>query len=384
MADIVEYISWRGDLSLKQFPLNEVDSLILCQISYCNFDGLLDSSFTKKGITLRELGFKFANSPDSEMRMDYGALINPLTNNLLQAASESKRFGDIHVCGYVNIIDTQKDEQFSAMTFCLPDNSIFVAYRGTDDTIVGWQEDFDLGWKDKVPAQVDAADYLEKAASSLKGKIYTGGHSKGANLVLYAAANATDKVKKRISRIFANDGPGFKKVFFESSGYLDIRSKVSSFKPQLSVVGMLFDCDENYVCVECDGKGLHQHDPFNWHVQADSFVETDQDEESRLISKAVNGWFNDLNLEQKRLFVQTVFGVLEDSDTSTNSDLLANWKVTVPKMIRAMQDLDDATRDAVSKSLQLLFKSGFDTVKESVKDKIVSKFDEMISSLAKD
>lgn len=384
MADIVEYISWRGDLSLKQFPLNEVDALILCQISYCNFDGILDSAFTKKGMTLRELGFKFANSPDSEKRMDYGAMINPLTNNLLQAASESKRFGDLHVCGYVNIVDTQKDEQFSAMTFCLPDGSFFVAYRGTDDTIVGWQEDFDLGWKDKVPAQVDAAQYLEKAASSLKGKIITGGHSKGANLVLYAAANVSEKTTKRITDVYVNDGPGFRKEFFESRNYLAIRDRVHSFKPQLSVVGMLFDCDERFTCIECDGKGLHQHDPFNWHVQASSFVETEQDEESRVISKAINGWFNGLNLEQKQLFVKTVFGVLEDSDTTTNSDLLANWKVTVPKMIKAMKDLDDATRDAVSKSLQLLFKCGFDTVKDSVIDKINSKFDEMISDLAGD
>lgn len=363
MANFLDYIEWRGDVDFKTSPFNEVDALILCQIEYNNIDNLVPSAFTKKGITLRELSYRFRTAPDFYTRSDVGAMINPLTVNILQAAGESVRFGSLRLCGYTNIVDTAKDEQFSAVTYILSDKTFFIAYRGTDDTIVGWKEDCDLGWKDKVPAQVDALSYLEKAARMLKGGIMIGGHSKGGNLAIYASANAGAKVKSRIISVFNNDGPGFSDDFFKSEKFRSISKKVYTFVPQLSIVGMLFSHADEYITVESDEKGLRQHDPFSWHVSAHHFVEkADRDEQSKIIGETVNGWFSELSNENKELFVSTVFGVLKDTNATTNSELTANWWESIQRILKAMKELDPKTRDVVFKTLQLLFKCAKDTV----------------------
>lgn len=363
MANFLDYLDWRGDIDFKTSPFNEVDALILCQIEYNNIDNLVPVEFTKKGITLRELAYRFRTAPDFTKRSDVGAMLNPLTVNILQTAAESVRFGSLKLCGYKNIIDTRKEEQFSAVTFVFDDNSFFIAYRGTDDTIVGWKEDCDLGWKDTVPAQQDALAYLEQASKALRGGILIGGHSKGGNLAVFAATKASDKIKERIISVFNNDGPGFKSEFFQSEEYRSISKKIYTFVPQLSIVGMLFSHADEYSTVESDEKGLHQHDPFSWHVSAHHFVERpDTDEQSKIIGKTVNGWFSELSNENKELFVSTVFGVLKDTNATTNSELTANWWESIQKILKAMKELDPATRDAVFKTLQLLIKCAKDTV----------------------
>lgn len=376
MANFSDYIEWRGDIDFATSPFNEIDALILEQIEYNNIDGLVQDAFTAKGITLRELGFRFATAPDFTKRSDVGAVINPLTPNVLQQASESLRFGSLRLCGYVNKIDTRRDEQFSAVTFVFDDNSFFVAYRGTDDTIVGWKEDFDLGWKDKVPAQEDALLYLEQAAKNLHGKIgrkkngdiMVGGHSKGGNLAIYSAAHASRKTKDRIIAIYNHEGPGFDASFFKTDCFLEIRSRVFTFVPQLSVIGMLFSHPEDFVTVESDQKGIMQHDPFSWHVSAHHFVERpDTDEESKIISRTVNGWFNELDIKQKELFVETVFGLLKDTNAKTNSELTANWWNNMLKMLKAMNQLDPKTRDMVFKTLQLFVKCARNSVYENTR-----------------
>jgi len=363
MANFMDFIEWRGDVDLKTSPLNEVDALILCHMEYNNIDNLVPTSFTKNGITLRELAYRFATAPDFLTRSDVGAMINPLTVNLLQAAGESVRFGSLKLCGYTNIIDTKREEQFSAVTYVLGDKSFFIAYRGTDDTIVGWKEDCDLGWKETVPSQQDALAYLEKASRHLRGDILIGGHSKGGNLAVYAAANAGDKTKRRITSVFNNDGPGFKEGFFESEKYKSISSRTYTFVPQLSLVGMLFSHADDYVTVESDERGLHQHDPFSWHVSAHHFVEKpDTDEQSKVIGRTVNGWFNELSEENKEIFVKTIFGILKDTDAKTNSELTANWWNSILKMLKAMKELDPKTRDIIFKTVQLLFRCAGQTM----------------------
>ncbi|MFA6938069.1 MAG: Mbeg1-like protein [Treponema sp.] len=368
MANLIDYVEWRGDVDFNTSPLNEVDALILCQIEYNNFDNLLPSEFTKKGITLSELAASFAESPDFITRSDVGAMINPLTVNLLQAASTTKRFGGLKMCGYINKIDLSKEEQFAAVTYVLDDGSFFIAYRGTDDTIVGWKEDFNLGWEDTVPAQVDALKYLEDASKALRGKIYVGGHSKGGNLTVYSVANASEKIKNRVAAAFNNDGPGFSGDFFKSEKFLSVENKIQNYVPELSIIGMLFSHADNYITVESDEKGLHQHDPFSWHVSAHNFVECpDTNKQSKFIGETVNTWFNELDKEHKELFVETIFGVLKDTNAKTNSELTANWWNTIKAMLKSMTKLDAKTRDIVFKTIQLLFKTAQENVVEKLK-----------------
>ncbi len=368
MSNILDYVKWRGDLDFKAVPLNPVDALIMCQLSYMNFDSIIPSVHEKKRrnrITLREACSRFVSSPDFKSRSDVGALINPLSVELLKAAGESRRFGSLFVGGFVNKIDEASDEQFAAVTFSYGAKWNFIAYRGTDDTIVGWKEDFNLGYMESVPAQKDALAYLQDAAACLKGRLYVGGHSKGGNLAIYAASKAERKTQQRIAQVFNNDGPGFSERFFKAQGYLALSSRVLTFVPRLSVVGMLFSNDGTIVTVQNSEKNMiMQHDPFSWQVEALGFVQCEGlGQESKFIGKTVNEWFCSISTEEKKLFVETVFSVLEGSNAKTNTELSRNWFESIVNMKKSVDCLSKDARDNLWKNVQLLIKIVVDELK---------------------
>ena len=369
MANIVDYIDWRGDVDFSISPFNEVDNIILCQISYLNFDGILESDFNRNGITLRELSERFVSSADFDIRSDLGAMLNKGTAALLPKLGESERFGSLRVSGYVSKIDNEAEEQFCAVTYTCDKGAAspwnVTVYRGTDDTIVGWKEDFNLGFMDIVPAQRDALIYAQSAMTALKGNFILCGHSKGGNLALYAAANLPEKLQRRLEAVYNNDGPGFPEDFFRRPQYLAIRNREHSFMPENSIVGMLFSHAEGFVTVESDGIGIMQHDPFTWHVQARNFVRLpDLNDQSKFIGKTVNEWFDELDREQKRQFVETVFGILEKTNATTNSELAENWMDNIMIMLKAMTHLDSKTREASWKTIQLLLKNAWENKDE--------------------
>ena len=358
MAHMLDYLLWRGDVDFDASPFNAVDSLVLSQLSYNHLHDLVPFEFSKKTrIPLRDVAALFFDSPEYERRSDLGALINSQTIDLLKAAGSSKRFGGLLLCGYVSKLDLENEEQFSAVTFVNNGLWTFVAYRGTDDTLVGWKEDCNLGFMDTVPAQEDAACYLEAVAKHVHGPLMAGGHSKGGNLALYAAVSACEKTKKRLRAIYNHDGPGFSDSFFKSKSFLSLQERVHGFVPELSVVGMLFSHAERYITVESNQKGLMQHDPFSWQVLPHGFVEKPQTNgQSRFVYVTINGWFNELSRNQKKLFVETVFALVKKSGATTNSQLTTNWAENALKILKAITELDGQTREAVFKTVQLLVK----------------------------
>ncbi|MBQ9539130.1 MAG: DUF2974 domain-containing protein [Treponema sp.] len=359
--NILDYLAWRGDLDFARCPLNEVDALILCQLSYMKLDSLVPSSFSGrqgKGMTLSQAAAAFENSPDYEERSNMGAFINQLSARLLHEAASSRRFGKLEVSAFINKIDEANDEQFSAITFSFGKKWNFIAYRGTDDTLVGWKEDFNLAYMDSVPAQIDALSYFSEAAKALKGNFYLGGHSKGGNLALFSASKAEPKVQKRILAIYDNDGPGFREDFFESSGYKFISGKLKTFVPRLSIVGMLFSNAGNYETVENELKDMvMQHDPFSWQVGPLSFVKCEAlGNESRFVGRTLNEWFRTLSTEEKKLFVESVFSILEGSKAKTNFELTKNWFDSLIGMKKSLDGLPKSSRDAMWKNIQALVK----------------------------
>jgi hypothetical protein len=356
MAGLLEYIAWRGDLPLSVAPFNNIDALVLCQISYLDFDGLLTAGFTDR-IPLKLLAERFRGASDYERRCDTGVLINNLTVQLLLDAGASRRFGTMPACGYVNRVDLSREEQFAAVTYLTGDKHVFVAYRGTDDTIIGWKEDFNLGILETVPAQVDALSYLESACAAIHGKFRIGGHSKGGNLAVYAGAMVAGKYRKRITCVYNNDGPGFRDKTIQKPEFQAIIPKIRSFYPQFSIVGMLFSHAGTYTVVESDQSGIMQHDPFSWHIMGNSFVALDDfDAKSIRFDKTFNTWLIQLVPEQRAKFVETLFSVIQVTDARTNTELGKNWLHNSAKIVYALISLDQETRNAVLKTMQLLFK----------------------------
>lgn len=365
MANILDYISWRGDLSFSAAPFNEIDSLILCQISYLNFDRLLKTRDFKDRRSLSQLAYEFNSSPDFAARCETGVLINRLTVQLLFDAASSVRFGGIEAAGYVSVIDKKKEEQFSALTYLLPDKTAFVSFRGTDDSIIGWKEDFNLAVMEEVPSQTDAKNYLEEAAKSIARPFRIGGHSKGGNLAIYAAANSCEQTKLRIIEIFNNDGPGFPESKIEASCFHEIIPLIHSFYPQFSIIGMLFNYAGQYSVVKSSKKGLMQHDPFSWNLKGNSFELIDGfDKASSFFHNTFNTWINSLEKSQRELFVETLFRIIKATDAETNSEIEKNILHNSVKIIAAIYRLDPELRSTFCSLLAMLFKTAHKNLPE--------------------
>lgn len=230
MADMFEYLSWRGDISLAHSPFNAVDSLILSVLSYLPFDGIVPETIHKNGASLED-----AN--DSMRLLDIRSL--PIRDDrdikLLSALARSERFKNMRLCAYVNDIDIEKEKQFSAITILTGDKHAFLAFRGTDLTLVGWKEDFNMSFLTTVPSQAAATEYLERVYGELRMNLRLGGHSKGGNLATYAAAFCTNKTQKHIQAVYNNDGPGFDSSIIESEGYRRVQGRLHSYVPQSSI-----------------------------------------------------------------------------------------------------------------------------------------------------
>ena len=266
MTNILDYLRWRGDLSFEQDALNDVDGLILCRLAYLPFEEVVTEDFAALPQTLAEACARV------QKRVESGEAAVRIKNDLplMEAVQRAQRFSGMRLCGYVNRRDSAQEKQFSAVTFLLSDG-IFVAFRGTDGTLVGWKEDFNMSFT-AVPAQKDAVAYLEAAAQAYGGAIRLGGHSKGGNLAVYAAAFCTAPVQARIESVRSNDGPGFTADVLAAPGYDAIAARAHTYVPQSSVVGMLLQHEEAFTVVHSTYTGLAQHDVFSWEVEGKHFL----------------------------------------------------------------------------------------------------------------
>ena len=220
MADFFDYLNWRGELSFDNVAFGKIDALLLAQITYCIFDGIVSDSFTERK-SLSQVAKDFSAAEDYEERINIGFLINKRTTELMFKCAESERFRNVELCGYRNIYNEENVEQFAALTYIVNGQPV-IALRGTDDTIVGWKEDFNIAWQPQIPAQKDALDYFNEAAAAFKGNFILTGHSKGGNLVINTAVNCGKALQKRIERVYNFDGPGFNPEVFKSEEFLTV------------------------------------------------------------------------------------------------------------------------------------------------------------------
>lgn len=352
MADFFDYLDWRGDIPFNQVPFNKIDALLLAHVTYSIFDGVVSEAFDKPK-TFAQVAKDFSSSPDYEERINIGFLINKRTAELMFKCAESERFKNVRLCGFSNIYDEEKVEQFAAVTYLIEDK-VIVALRGTDDTIVGWKEDFNIAWQPQIPAQKDALEYFEKAASAFKGDLILTGHSKGGNLVINTAVLCGEKLQNRIKAVYNFDGPGFSKEFFKKAEYKAMEDRIFSFYPSFSVVGMIFHHPKNFEIVMSDGFAFWQHDAMKWQIIGGNFLNAGSfTDESRLFYKAFNEWVDKLNTEQKKNFVETMFCILEASGAKTNSDIEKDPIKASAKMLAAFAEMDKKRRKELKKIISM-------------------------------
>ena len=330
MANIMDYLAWRGDVSLGYSPFNDVDSLILAEMSYL--------TFPEEDAPIRDLGLSLPAVDGDQFNFVHEI------RALLSAAAMTERFAGVRMQRPVAVTDQDRDMQFAAVTFVLPDGAHYVAFRGTDSTIVGWREDFNMAFESPIPAQSAAVQYLTEAAALTDGNLIIGGHSKGGNLAVYAAAHADEALQRRIRAVYSFDGPGLDDATMASTGYADIARRIRSFIPQQSVVGLLMTYHPEYTVVKSDGVGLFQHDSFTWQVLGTSFIAvTELDVSSQLVDHTVHEWLSRVTPEKRKVFIDTTFDIIEASGASTIKELLRDVPGRVPAILKALQKIDPET-----------------------------------------
>ncbi len=352
--DILDYIRMRGDLTFEESDFNSIDALILSQLCYNNIDGLVPSDFSSS-IALSELIQLFKNAPDYQERRNLGAMVNELTLLLLEEAGKSRRFGQIKLSSFVNIIDEEKIEQFSATTWEIQNKSYVISFRGTDDTLVAWYEDFNLGYMKEIPAQKAALSYVNEALKKLKGTFILTGHSKGGNLAVKAALAFSGKRSKKLKAVYNFDGPGFSKDFYQTKDFLQLEDKIHSFFPEFCVVGMMFEHTDNYMIVNCSKDGILMHDPFAWNVNGRAFEQAEKfDSKSLFFHESFNLWTKKMTEEQRKKFIDVFFSVMYASGARTNYEIDKNKIVCAGKMLGKLAELSEDDRNAFLKAIKQL------------------------------
>lgn len=350
MGTVLDYLEEYGDYTLAELPFSEVDSLILSQFSYLKFDGLVPGPEEKKAsVSMRELN---ENADKDKLFADERYREN--NTALFERMLAGKRFGELRLDNYVNYIDLDKETQFSAVTCFFPDGTVYVAYRGTDETIVGWKEDFNLAFSEPVPGQLMSVKYLENTAKTFKGPFLVGGHSKGGNLAVYAAMYCSSKVRGRIEKIYTHDGPGFRPEVLEKGAFREIEERIHKTIPHSSLVGMILFSEVPYHVVESKKMGVAQHDPYTWLIDKESFRFVDEIYSGRkIMDESLNEWILSLTPEQMKIFVDTLYQVLLASDTDNLIDLTANLPQSLQKIRTAMKQVDEETAGVITDMVKL-------------------------------
>ena len=378
MANIFDYIDWRGDLPLSQSPLNEVDCLVFSWLIYAPFDGLIPDTFDAKPVTLKEASDKFFETHDLDKCLKNSVSFTRTSALALKKLAESKRFGNLLVADFEKITDMEDETQFAAATILTEAGYSIVTFRGTDDTIIGWKEDFNMCFTGEVPAQRKALEYLEKAAANTKGTLVVCGHSKGGNLAVYSSCKAKSSVRKRVKDIYNFDGPGFGDRTDLGVGKEETFKKVHSFVPEQSIVGMLLDHDNNYTVVRSDGEFIFQHDAGTWQVKGTHFETLERvDKYSAALDDTIKNWILALSEEERAEFVNVLFGVVFTTSSRTLEDINADVFSFATETLKTYSGLPKETRNMVKKIVSMFFKSGSETLKRNAKLGAIEKKEKM-------
>lgn len=314
--NIHDYIDWRGDIPFSVDPLNEADYLVFADLVYCRFDGLLNKN---KVLTIKELSEAyFANEINRQMLDNSDVSFEDPV--LLNKLSKSKRYMNLNVHDYVSSFHDANNEQFAAMMIDVPNFETIVAFRGTDDSLAGWVEDFEISCKE-IKSQKDAVEYMNNRSKIFRKYILLG-HSKGGNLAIYSAMNVKDKIEKRIKKIISIDGPGLVRDTYSKEKFDLIKNKYIKYSPSYSIVGSIFDNEEEKIIVKSNSTGFGQHDLLTWQIEGNRILKSDKIEnDSILFTTAVDSFVSKTTVEERQIFIDELSNALRKADVDAISDI---------------------------------------------------------------
>lgn len=242
---------------------------------------------------------------------------------LLDQAAKVKRYKNIKLLGYVNDIDLEMQKQFAAMVYKINLDTYVIAFRGTDDSIIGWKEDFHMTYMEHVPAQQTAVHYVQKVMKAFpKATFILAGHSKGGNLATYASSQVEPALQDRIKQIYSFDAPGLNHTIIETEGYQRIASKIKRYIPQGSIVGMMLETPKQAHIVKSVAiGGIAQHDTFSWQIENKHFVLLNTlNPDSIQTDKTLKEWMDAVPDDDLKDFFDVFFGLILDAQITSIDD----------------------------------------------------------------
>jgi len=348
--DLIGYIKRFGNDSFDDYPLNEIDSMVICQLTYFDFSNTpvcnIDLNYTLK---------EFLNNDYQKTRVK--GIWNPKKNDLFARILKSaRRYYNMHIGFYNNIIDKETEKQFSACTFQLSNELYYICYRGTDASFVGWKEDFNLGYLENIPSQLMAVTYFENFAKNYPGKYYIGGHSKGGNLAIYAGVMCQQDYQSKIITIFNHDGPGFLPDFYQKVEYGMIKDKIEKTIPKESIVGLLLEQSEDYKVVSSKSILLLQHDLFKWEIEENHLKYVQNVTKfSKHTRNSVNNWIMEMDVETREVFINTIYSLITETNAEYISQFLKHGIKNIFIIHKKLKGLDPIIRKTVKKVLGGLY-----------------------------
>ena len=337
MANVNDYILWRGDQKVSIFnPINNVDAMILARISYLPFNKIKMEERETIGTICDKMAAKLKIS-------DY---MWPDDFKLVHNLRFSRRFKNMRITDYVRNNSKTLERQFSAVTIHINHRELYLSFFGTDDSLVGWKEDFNLAFLDHIPAQEEGQKYLADIRHKYPFRaMRLGGHSKGGNIAMYVAITAKDSWQRRMRRIYNFDGPGLRKgTAALDRGLTRVVRKIQSFIPQDSVIGRLFEHNEKVTVVKSNAKNLYQHDIYSWEILGKHIVKSETTKNSDLVDKAITMWIETATEEERKIFINSLFDVFASANVNNPLELKAHWVKFAPTMFKAYRNIPKEKR----------------------------------------
>jgi hypothetical protein len=361
--ELMDYIEWRNDVSFRAAPFNEIDNVLLSYLAYADFGELLHEP--KRHVSIETCLKRFCEKHDLAEVRDSKHFIEraPL---LLEEMVRGARFRGTKVAHFREVFDKEKVQQFAALVFLLPDGTKYVSFRGTDSSITGWKEDFLMSITAETEGAKEAVSYLNDVAASVDGDFILGGHSKGGNFAMYAAAFCEDAVKGRIRKVYNNDGPGFREEIVRSAAYRELLPKITNIVPQTSIIGRLLSNEAAHTVVKSTAAGIFQHDVTTWEVTKDKFVRAEPDAFSDFVEKSLGTWLETMDDEARKSLVETVFSMIEMTEAETFAEFGENLFKNTGLIIKGLGRLPKEKRSELTAALGGLAEAGRATVLDKI------------------
>ena len=349
-----DYLRWRGDLTFARDGFNEVDNLVLCILSYINFRRI-DAVHTKDPAAAPTLAQVAPMLTDKDDQLGLSELSYL---PLLRLAAQTERFRDLRLFGYTHEYDEQSAKQFDALSFLVPAGTLFVAFMGTDTSLAGWKEDFNMSFLSAVPAQTRAVSYAVEMASLCPAlPLRIGGHSKGGNLAAWAAVHLDEKLqRKRLIAAYNNDGPGFSRDLVDTPSYQAVADRLFTYIPASSIVGVLLEHAEDYEVVDSTARSIMQHEPLSWCVEGPRFVHLGQRSQLGQLSDGVlREWIGSMSPREREQFSRAFFDILSRGGrTKTLEDLRSGGLAAGAALIREYAGADEEKKKIISEIFRRL------------------------------